>query len=83
MMYVRVGLGGCFMAGKSKQTDKGTTKITHAKQQDTIEHDKDGTPLDVKKETKHTTIIKPSAKKEKGVSVAPASQRKQMKELCT
>jgi hypothetical protein len=73
------------MQKQSKQIDKGTTKITHAKQHDSVEQDKDGMPVDVKKETKHTTVIKPSVKGNKdkqGGPTASAGQRKQMKELC-
>jgi hypothetical protein len=73
------------MPNKPKQIDKGTTKITHAKQHDATVMDKDGSPMDVKKEVKKTTVMKPSMKMKKDKQsgpVAPASQRKQMKELC-
>jgi hypothetical protein len=70
-----------------------TTKITHSKLHDFSASDK-GKPVKVKKETKHTTTIKPVVPSTSKISskvpvrkdsgpVASTDQRKQMAALCS
>ena len=63
---------------KVSAKNKGVLKMTHAQQHDYAATDEAGLPVKVKKETKHTTVVKHDDSGPK----ANAGQRKQMKELC-
>jgi hypothetical protein len=67
---------------KQDEIEQGTKKVTHASQHDYASTDHSGRPVDVKKEVKHTTVIKPSVKKKESGPKASASQQRQMAQLC-
>jgi len=63
---------------KVSAKNKGVLKMTHTQQHDYAATDTAGLPVQVKKETKKTTVVK---HKDDSGPKASAGQRKQMKEL--